>query len=144
LTKTRMSDPFIGTGTTFLEAAKDDRLVVVAGDINPAVLQVVADNIEFFVLTPAQIDEVVGVLHSIESILSQNGDAGELGDTLELFPGPMSTYGWAKHLLDSIRPPIPTVERSLPIPIDALRLLAAEPLASRIVFYVCLRAWIRS
>lgn len=139
-----LADPFAGTGTTVLEAAKDSRLAVSAGDINPVIELVIADNLEFFSLSPTDLDRLHGLLNALVTELPSGLGDAETIDRRELFPGPMTAYTWARGVLDTLRSQLPSLESELRFSADALTALRKESLTSRVVFYICVRAWIRN
>jgi hypothetical protein len=138
-----LADPFAGTGTTLLEAAKDARLSVRVGDLNPVVPNVIGDNVAFFGLPPGEVKQVVELLASILERLPERDVEPDTFSDGELFPGPLTVFRWARRLLDSVRPSSATLEGEVRFSPETVTALLAEPLESRIVFYVFLRGWIR-
>jgi 16S rRNA G966 N2-methylase RsmD len=140
----KIADPFAGTGTAILEAAKESQAVVTAGDINPVIQLVIGDNLAFFGLAPGDVESLQELLTALVAELKAGEHDPDALSALELFPGPMTAYRWARRVLDTLRSEQPSLEPELRFSDDALETLRGESLGLRVVFYVCLRAWIRS
>lgn len=137
----KMVDPFMGTGTTLLEASKENNLVISGVDIDSVAKLIASDNLEFFALSPDALGELHGFLTQLARELTDDNELGNADG--ELFPGPMTAYQWARRVIDGLRSSELASGGGLAFSADVLEVMKSETLTSRVVFYICLRSWIR-
>ena len=126
-----LADPFVGTGTTWLEALKDDRLRVESGDIAPVAPLLAADNAYFFSASPR---ELKGHLELLGEILHQDFDPGASSVAAR-------GYGYAAELAKRMRTPgadIPTFFSP-----EVVTEVASKSPVERLLIYVALRTELR-
>jgi tRNA G10 N-methylase Trm11 len=69
--RVRISDFFVGSGTTWLEAIKHDDVDCCGVDIEPISALLLEDNLRFFSATPAEVDEYCWSLERVNNSLYQ-------------------------------------------------------------------------
>jgi putative RNA methylase family UPF0020 len=140
-------DPFVGTGTTWLETLKFTEAKASCSDLDPISPMLVADNLDFFSLDPEGLSWIGTDLEEISNSLRQSVLA-RLGENLELFPDWGDTLGrddyrWTIDMLEKVFQDGKEHESGTLFPEAVVRELSEAPLQYRLLFYIGLRAELR-
>src|SRR5205807_727496 len=96
-----LSDPFVGSGTTWLEAMKLNDTIVTCTDKTPFAQIMANDNLEFFCLPPKTLRKVKDDLEIIIHHL-QRPTPSELEDADSASVGILGDYNKAIRFYDSV------------------------------------------
>jgi SAM-dependent methyltransferase len=145
--KVSLCDPFVGTGTTWLEALKFEDANAICSDLDAICELLVADNLQFFALTPEKLLWLSADLDEISSSLHNSAQARK-SENMELFPEWNDTLGrddyrWAMDLLEEVFKNGREHESGGLIPDRIVAALTRAPLEHRLLFYIGLRAELR-
>jgi tRNA G10 N-methylase Trm11 len=72
----KVVDPFVGTGTSLLEALRFPDITFNGSDSDPSSDRLVEDNVDFFWLNDQQVDETLGGFFEVKSELEEHGSTG--------------------------------------------------------------------
>lgn len=129
--KVSLADPFVGTGTTWLEALKYSNVSVECGDIEPITPLIAADNVTFFC---ASLDD----LKMFEIILQAD-------PTSEDNNRAKRPYMWAVKFLARLLKPEDSHSNKIPnISKQIVKILKSKTLFDRLLFYIALRTYQRN
>jgi hypothetical protein len=137
---TVLCDPFMGTGTTLLEALKYDDVIPLCSDASVTSPLLTSDNYEFF----CRVSEELYTLAKHLQVLIDSGAAGLPAPTSKASPSLQSidkSYDWSVETLrDVLKDTDPMVYE---LPERTIDSLSAVSLDARIMFYLVLKAYIR-
>lgn len=144
--ETVIQDPFAGTGTTWLECEKYQRIRCIASDINPLFPTLLEDNIAFFSMSQLELADYIGQLRQLLVILvplasrhsTESGDGDLLIDVGDLrFP---PVYRVAVELVDQLSVGKVRPILSFDFSPDIAARIRSFSFFGRLVFYLALRA----
>jgi hypothetical protein len=134
-----IADPFLGSGTTWLEMLKYPQATCNCGDLETMVQLLTQDNLDFFSATADQLQEYIEALQfvlapSTAELLESPSSAGGKGATH------LKAYSWAIENHFRI---FETRNGNKSAAKKALRLISHAPLRNRLFLYVALRTTVR-
>lgn len=136
LSHVEIADPFFGTGTVLLEAAKFKDLSISGCDDDPLCELVLADNHKFFGLPPGELKKIISACNSLyESSLNFNPVGTKKRSGVE---DPTTLYREVTEFLT--RCEFEDIEAEIRINSERVAEAKDWSLLKRLIFYVCLRA----
>lgn len=136
-----LCDPFVGTGTTWLEGLKHDHLQFRCSDVSPIAALLAQDNLDFFSQSSEQLRYLCSELQRLADLVGMDPGEPELRREPQLFDTKQFrsvAYNQAFELAHAIADKIESITT------DQVRQLADSKLFNRIVFYLALRTRLRN
>lgn len=133
-----VGDPFVGTGTTWLEALKYDTVQCDCGDNDIIASLLARDNLEFFAMSQRDLARLARLLKGIETRIPTQSEPRGLG------PGQRTSdasYLWAVGVFEKLSPS--TTKDSYSFNRELVDELEERTLGDRLFFYLCLRVGLR-
>lgn len=141
--KVIITDPFVGTGTTWFECLKYNEVSLSCSDLDPAAPLLVRDNLEFFSLSPQELRNLADRVRLLVDSLRR-------GFQPELFKSLHDRYteddfSWATELLADLFGKLGASdpESGAFLGIETAGKLRGESFARRLLVYLLLRAQLR-
>ncbi|HEX8636234.1 MAG TPA: hypothetical protein VF703_19085 [Pyrinomonadaceae bacterium] len=131
-----IGDPFVGTGTTWLEAHKFSNVLLKCSDISPLAALMTEDNLEFFSGSIQQLMEYWKQFRMVELSEHLSKKTGEPKFLSTTYPD-VEAYQWALKFLDELGPD----KKKLDTYLNGLKVeeLRKRSLRERLYFYLALR-----
>ena len=139
--KAILCDPFVGTGTTWLEALKHDDLGCRCSDISPIAALLAQDNLDFFSLPRDELEHLCRQLGRLTEHVRMEPEAYDLRTSPQLFDTTQfrpAAYNQAFELAHAM------ADKTDSITPAQVKQLAESRLFDRIVFYLALRTRLRN
>jgi tRNA G10 N-methylase Trm11 len=132
-----LGDPFVGTGTTWLESLKDPLISFEGSDLNAIAPLLAQDNLHFFCLDSEELDAIVDRLSSLTKLRRPDPRRPHLPGT----PAEVA-YTWAEKLFKKLRLSV-TTDSFVFTPSEIRQITRNSTPEDRLFFYVGLRAFVR-
>lgn len=145
--KTKICDPFGGTGTTWLEVKRIGLpAVVLSSDLSSITMLLLSDNLQFFLMQKNPLDILQKQLTDVLEAVKRDGGQDNQQDSLpfDLHQDESNPYFHARGLLKDLKQDQPNERQEFEFTKDFVDSLGNKPLITRIVFYTALRAELRN
>jgi len=130
-------DPFVGTGTTWLEALKYPLMFFDGGDSNVIAPLLAQDNLYFFCLTSTQLEAIIELLKSLTKLPRRGPGRSRIASSEA-----QGAYTWAENVFKTLK--VNAVADSFPFTSAHIRLLTrGRTPEHRLFFYLVLRTFVR-
>ena len=129
-------EPFVGTGTIWLESLKFERVKAVCSDIAVETILLVRDNLDFFRQDVEALDVLVKQLTQLQRH-PESVDHPSQEELLHYRGNIIGAYEWAREHIGLLTSDHPTDRVKL------FEMLSGKALFDRVVFYVALRTQLR-
>lgn len=136
----KMSDPFGGTSTTWLEAKRIfAEIDCSTSDWSNIISLLLEDNLNFFSLDYKDLRGILNMIKNVKEKIEDN-DAY----SYDLFDGDFkSSYQLARDLINELKKEFPKEENEFEFSLSFVDKLEQMPFVTRIIFYIALRSTLR-
>jgi tRNA G10 N-methylase Trm11 len=137
-TRVLLGDPFVGTGTTWLETLKYPKISFFGGDASVIAPMLAQDNLYFFCLKHLELLKLIERLKNLKKLPRRGPGRSRVAAT----PA-QAIYTWAEKLFRKIIKTSPLADSFVFAPSDIRQLKRGRGPEDRLFFYVVLRTYIR-